>query len=431
MVAKVTTGKNIRGILNYNENKVKAGTASLLMAHNFGNDPEKLTFTNKLTRFQKIMKRNQRVKTNVLHISLNFDPSEKILQEKLKQIAATYMAKIGFEDQPFLVYEHKDAAHPHIHIVTTNVQHSGVRIDLHNIGRNQSENARKEIERAFNLIEAEGRGKSQKEELAPIPLEKINYGKSETKRAISNIIREITRSYKYTSLAELNAVLRCFNIVADPGKPGSMMHKKKGLIYSIINERGEKLGVAIKSSSIYGKPTMAFLEKQYSLNKMLRKSHQLNVITRIENVIKFPDKIPKELFINQLEKAGISVQIRENEEGRIYGITFVDHVTKSVFKGSDLGKQFSANALSQKLQLNNPVFAVDYKELKNTSRFLQSPSTPPFHPKKIINPLEISYAPLSGLENAITELLAAKKSSIDFVSPGFSRKKKRKKKRNL
>ncbi|CAN5606976.1 hypothetical protein BH23BAC1_BH23BAC1_25710 [soil metagenome] len=157
----------------------------------------------------------------------------------------------------------------------------------------------------------------------------------------------------------------------------------------------------------------------------------LNVITRIENVTKFPDKTSKESFITQLEKAGISVQIRENEKGRVYGITFVDHVTKSVFKGSDLGKQFSSNALSQKLQLNNPVFAVDYKELKNTSRFLQSPTTPSFLPEKIIKTAEISYAPLLDLENTIAELLAAKKSSTDFVSPGFSRKKKRKKKRNL
>ncbi len=56
------------------------------------------------------------------------------------------MSKIGFGDQPYLVYQHFDARHPHIHIVTTNIKSDGSRIKTHNIGRNQSERARREIE---------------------------------------------------------------------------------------------------------------------------------------------------------------------------------------------------------------------------------------------------------------------------------------------
>ncbi len=180
MVAKLTTGKNIRGIINYNENKVKEGTASLIMAHNFGHKADCLNFNDKINRFEKLIIGNKRVKTNALHISLNFDPSEKIDQEKLKQIATLYMEKIGFKNQPYLVYEHFDAAHPHIHIVTTNIQHSGDRIDLHNIGRNQSQVARKEIEKVCDLVQAVTRGKLQIEKSYPIPLEKAVYGKAET-----------------------------------------------------------------------------------------------------------------------------------------------------------------------------------------------------------------------------------------------------------
>ncbi len=83
MVAKLTTGKNISGIINYNENKVKEGTASLIMAHNFGYKADGLNIYDKLNRFEKLITRNKRVKTNALHISLNFDPSEKIVQEKV------------------------------------------------------------------------------------------------------------------------------------------------------------------------------------------------------------------------------------------------------------------------------------------------------------------------------------------------------------
>lgn len=122
MVCKVRSGKNIRGALNYNENKVKEGLAECIGASNFVGQVQHLRFFDKLVRFEHLIERNTRAKTNAVHISLNFDVGEKLNQNKLNAIAASYMDKIGFGDQPYLVYVHRDAAHPHLHIVTTNIQ---------------------------------------------------------------------------------------------------------------------------------------------------------------------------------------------------------------------------------------------------------------------------------------------------------------------
>lgn len=43
---------------------------------------------------------------------------------------------------------------------------------------------------------------------------------------------------------------------------------------------------------------------------------------------------------------------RINPEGRLYGITFIDHTTRTVFNGSRLGKAFSANVFNE--LFNNP-----------------------------------------------------------------------------
>jgi uncharacterized protein YijF (DUF1287 family) len=53
------------------------------------------------------------------------------------------MEKIGFGEQPYLIYKHEDAGHPHIHIVSTTIKADGSRINTHNIGRNQSEKQEK------------------------------------------------------------------------------------------------------------------------------------------------------------------------------------------------------------------------------------------------------------------------------------------------
>jgi len=42
----------------------------------------------------------------------------------------------------------------------------------------------------------------------------------------------------------------------------------------------------------------------------------------------------------------MSVVFRTNDEGRIYGATFIDHEKKCVFNGSRLGREFSANVFN-------------------------------------------------------------------------------------
>lgn len=78
-------------MLNYNENKVTAGQAQLVMASLFGTEVEKLKFSDKLNRFQHLTELNERVKTNSVHIMLNFDEIEKPNMLTLQQIATAYM----------------------------------------------------------------------------------------------------------------------------------------------------------------------------------------------------------------------------------------------------------------------------------------------------------------------------------------------------
>lgn len=52
-----------------------------------------------------------------------------------------------------------------------------------------------------------------------------------------------------------------------------------------------------------------------------------------------------------MEKEGIKTVFRKSEAGLLYGITYIDHVTKNVFNGSTLGKQYSAKAIQERCNL--------------------------------------------------------------------------------
>ena len=77
MVAVIHTPNSIRMALNYNEQKVKEKKAECIMASNYPKDLNHLNFYNKLHRLTNQAALNQNVKRNAVHISLNFDPSEK------------------------------------------------------------------------------------------------------------------------------------------------------------------------------------------------------------------------------------------------------------------------------------------------------------------------------------------------------------------
>lgn len=55
----------------------------------------------------------------------------------------------------------------------------------------------------------------------------------------------------------------------------------------------------------------------------------------------------REELTGLLKKARIDVIFRENEKGRIYGVTFIDHNRREVFNGSRMGKEFSANIYNE------------------------------------------------------------------------------------
>ncbi|MES3019622.1 MAG: relaxase/mobilization nuclease domain-containing protein [Bacteroidota bacterium] len=371
MVAKIISGKSLIGALNYNEKKVAKGDAELIWQSGFHKDVPKMDFHDKLFRFQNLTMRNERTKTNTVHISLNFAIGEKFHQEKLSEIASKYMEIIGFGNQPYLVYQHQDAGHPHIHIVTTNIKPTGDRISLHNLGRTKSEEARKMIELQYGLIPA-SKVEILKQETPH--LRKVVYGKDDTKRAISNVVRGVISSYKFTSLPELNAALSYYNVIADRGSKESRMYAKNGLLYWALDNGGKKTGIPIKASSIYGSPTLKALEVKFNLNQPLRTPFKETLKKNIDRLLSV--KASQSGFKQALQQKGIEVIYRKNDQGRLYGITYVDHQSKVVFNGSDLGKAYSAAGLSTWFASSGPNKVTNSNKLTILGGSIKSPHWP-------------------------------------------------------
>ena len=421
MVTIIKTSHSIRSILNYNENKVKQGVAECIGAGNYTADIDKLSDFAKINRFTKRLELNENTKRNSVHISLNFDPSENHSKEKLMDIVSTYMEKIGFGKQPYLVYQHHDAGHPHVHVVSVNIERDGKRIDMHHLGIRKSEPARKEIEETFGLVKAEGQKIKEQFNLKPISIGKANYGKIESKKALTNILNHVISEYKYSSLPELNAVLKQYNVLADRGSEKSRVFLANGLIYRILDEKGNPIGVPIKASDFYFKPTLKFLGEKFKNNETRTLSDKLRVKNSINMTLFREQAMPLSKLAKLLEKEGISTVFRKSAEGQLYGITYVDHTTKNVFNGSSLGKEYSAKAIEERCGLKIAV------EERNNQIHQKIPST-----ELLIEDLQYQkdYLTIPNLVKTL-DLLMRSEYSSDYVPNQLKKKRSKKKKRGL
>lgn len=421
MVAKITIPKSIEAALNYNEKKVQKGIAQCLHAANYLSEAKDMNFYQKLKGFEILNSLNKRAATKTLHVSLNFDPSEKLSDNRLIEIANAYMEKIGFGEQPFLVYKHQDAGHPHIHIVSTTIKADGSRINTHNIGRNQSEKARKEIEQKYVLMKAERQQQLLKRGIKPLNIEKVIYGKSETKRSISNIVSAVFSQYKFTSLPEFNAALKQFNLIADRGKEEGVIYKNRGLVYRILDANGNKVGVPIKASSISCKPILANLEKKFISSEAVKETLKQETKNRIDECLQTKPESMKSLM-TFLHIKQIYTVLRQNDEGRLYGITFVDNQNKCVFNGSDLGKGYSAAALQNRFANTSEQVLSRNIEEKQSAGSVSSVS------KKIF--VQKDKKEILKTDHLLKDLLSVKEQHQN-VPFQLMKKTKKKKKRNL
>lgn len=342
MVARISSGRSIRGVLVYNEDKVEKGEAKVVLASGFATEIDRLNFHQRLFRFEQLTMLNSRSRVNAMHISLNFHVDDKLDEGKMQQIASEYMEKIGMGEQPFIAYEHFDSAHPHLHIATVLIQRDGKRINTEGIGRKLSEPARKELEVRYGLVKAEGR------KLGSEPyLRAAEYGTSPTKKQLNNITKAVMRDYAYTSFAEYKAVLAQFNVLVDRGFEDSVMFEKKGLVYSIADSIGNPVGVPFKASSFYKGATMKELEKRFEKNAEKRKAFKQSLRERIDGIVDRYSAVRKETLAKELAGEQVALVLRRNEAGLIYGLTFIDHKHRTVFNGSDLGKVYSAKAVTE------------------------------------------------------------------------------------
>ena len=345
-------GSNLYGALMYNAEKVNAGQADLLFGNRVAmpSDPSAPFDMHRAMRsFEPYMNSGHNLTKTVFHASLNPDPKDELTDERLTVFVQEYMQRMGYGDQPYYVFRHRDIDREHVHIVSVRMCEDGTKIDDYKEVQNRSVPILKDMERTYGLHPSDRQAVQDLERI-----KKVEYGHENLKQQISSVVRLLTRQYKFGSFTELNALMNLYNVHLEERKGEANGQRYHGIVYSALNDKGEPVGVPIKSSRIGKDVGFERLEKKRlsDLEKYIA-SAELKSRTRNEVIRAMHESRTKGEFTDCLKRRGIDALFRENaRSGRIYGVTFIDHNTKTVLNGSRLGKNYSANVFQE--LFNNP-----------------------------------------------------------------------------
>jgi hypothetical protein len=345
MVARLQPASNVARVLRYNEEKVAQGKAEFIHLKNFLQTKNNITDADKYERFQRLNELNTRAETKMLHISINFEPAEKLTKDELSAIADRYMEGLKMEKHPYLVYQHNDANHPHIHIVASLIRSDGSRVDTHHMGSRLSEPTRKAIEQEFHLLP--GRSRKPAQVAAPEEVRKITPGDpTPISQSVERILASVNKHYHFSNLNEYNAILRAYNVTAETGNPGTKTRRYAGIYYVALDDQGNKISPPIMASQLPSRPTLSRLQDKFHHPDARHLDHLTSILQRVDWAL---DQQPASLrqLVSRLQRDGIEIVVPPANGRNPHDQVYVDHRTHTAVSGERLGPAYTTAAITQ------------------------------------------------------------------------------------
>jgi len=245
MTGNQVKGKSFRGALRYNLKKVEKDKAEIL-DHSFVDVSERSI----MREVQMVRTLRPDLKKYFYHTSINFPPGEDLSNQMMKEIGLDYLAGNGFNQHQYIMFRHKDADHPHIHILVNRIGYDGTVVsDSNDYAR--SEKVLRNLERKYSLTQVVGSREAKERALSnnEIAMMKRKNDPS-VKVAMQVIIGEVLLSKdqmstnEFISRIEARGVKVLFN-QASTGYVSGISYSYQGMIM-----QGSKLGNGFKWSTI-------------------------------------------------------------------------------------------------------------------------------------------------------------------------------------
>ena len=312
--------------LQYNENKVAEGKATVVYWQGLDNPAKPLE------TFDRYERGSRRCEKPSFHMSINPSATDGMTQEQVTEFVKELMKGLGYGNQPFIIYRHNDIDREHYHIVSVRVDKEGRKINDH------QEHARcqkllKELAPKYGFTI--GKGEKQEEGEKKKKSEKVNYrrfdpAKGNYMKQIEELVEQAMK-YHFTTGEQFKMLMRQFGVEMDYQGKGC----KTIMTFAGINPKDGKKCTAPLPARDLKVPSIEEIQKYIDEAKKEKRDKEKQ---RVANLARIALKHgTSELHTRRiLRKQNIGIVFSRTKDGKIFGVTFIDHQTRCVFKSSEI-----------------------------------------------------------------------------------------------
>lgn len=314
MVAKITVGTSLYGALAYNGMKVNEGEGKLLAGNKvFDDGSGRVDIARAEQDFKRYMPENVRTRNKVIHISLNPHPDDRLTDMEMESLAREYLEKLGYGDQPYLIFKHEDINRHHLHIVSVNVDENGRRLNKDFIHR-RSKRITTELERKYGLHPADRRQHRNDNSLR-----KVDASQGDVKRQVSNTVKAVMATYKFRTMGEYRALLSLYNVTVEEARGMVNGREYHGLVYSATDDGGNKVGNPFKASCIGKSVGYEAVLRRFEYPNAQIRDKRLADMTRKTVAAVLDRTYRKDEFVALLKAKGVDVVFRHTDGAHLRG----------------------------------------------------------------------------------------------------------------
>ena len=235
MVANIRSGSSPGGALYYNKEKVDRDEAEVIYWQKMLEPFDKhgrMDVDACMESFMPYLEANRRTSNTVFHVSLNPSPEDRLTDEQLREIANEYMQKMGYGEQPYIAFKHKDISREHLHIVSLRVDENGRKLP-HDFEARRSMEILRDLERKYGLHPSiKGQEQSDRQSIR-----RVDYPAGNVKQQVSSVVRSCLRNYRCSSYGEFRTLLECFNVSVEERTGTVDGRSYAGVIYGALVRR--------------------------------------------------------------------------------------------------------------------------------------------------------------------------------------------------
>ena len=358
--------------LQYNERKVEEGKAAVVYSQGLDN-PDK-----PLETFERYERGSRRCEKMSFHMSVNPSRTDGMTEDQVVAFTKELMEGLGYGDQPFIIYRHNDINREHYHIVSVRVDNNGRKISDKYEHRHCQE-LMKELAPKYGFAVGKEKDVQEKEpiriegpipdygpvsgpemplgfespeafeeflknnpppEFPPLEEDKKEDGKVEYQRfdpekgdymkQIEELVEQ-AKKYHFTTGEQFKMLMRQFGVDVDY----QMVKRQAMMTFAGINPKnGHRCTAPIPAKDLKV-PSVDEIRQHIEDAKKEKRNKEKQ---RAANLVRIALKYGKsELHTRRiLRKKNIGMVFSRTKEGKIFGVTFIDHQTRCVFKSSEL-----------------------------------------------------------------------------------------------